>query len=93
MSDAATYGAFGLGGLFLGGETGFLTGSASAATLVARDPERQKRIEHAFRRFQVDVMKREISLLEGEDKDADRGEGAWERMKERAGGLASSLRG
>jgi hypothetical protein len=87
-SDAATYTAFGLGGVFLGGELGFLSGSASAGKYISGYPESQKRIEQAFKKFQVDVLKREIDMLEGKKP----GEYSWERMKESAAGMASSLR-
>ncbi|KAK0639906.1 hypothetical protein B0T16DRAFT_497871 [Cercophora newfieldiana] len=87
-SDAATYTAFGLGGTFLGGELGFLSGSASAGRYIAGYPESQRNIESAFRKFQVDVLKREIDALEGKK----RGEYSWESMKEKAAGMASSLR-
>ncbi|KAK4183272.1 hypothetical protein QBC35DRAFT_467418 [Podospora australis] len=87
-SDAATYIAFGLGGTFLGGELGFLSGSASAQRTISSYPESRRRIEEAFRKFQVDVLKREIDLLEGKRK----GEYSWEKMKDRAAGIASSLK-
>jgi hypothetical protein len=63
--DWATYFFFGLGGLFLGGETGFLTGSWSAARTITKDPTRKERIENAYRRFRIDLLKKEIERLEG----------------------------
>lgn len=63
--DAATYFFFSLGGLFLGGETGFLTGTASASRTITKDPEARERIEQAFKNYRVDVMKQEIQQLEG----------------------------
>ncbi|KAK0622293.1 hypothetical protein B0T14DRAFT_544269 [Immersiella caudata] len=86
--DAATYAAFGLGGVFLGGELGFLSGSASAGRYISGYPESKKRVEQAFRKFQVDGLKREIDILEGKRK----GEYSWEKMKERAAGMVSNLR-
>lgn len=62
--DYATYFFFGLGGLFLGGETGLLAGSWSATSLVTRDPVRSERIEKAYRSFRVDCLKKEIDRLE-----------------------------
>lgn len=68
--DAATFFFFSLGGLFLGGETGFLTGTASASRTIAADPGAQARIEKAFRNYQVDVLKRQVQTLESESKPA-----------------------
>lgn len=87
-SDAVTYIAFGLGGVFFGGKLGFLTGSALACKYIAGHLESQKHIETAFRKFQVDVLKREIEMLEGKSK----GKYSWERIKEKVAGMASSLR-
>lgn len=66
--DAATYFFFSLGGLFFGGELGFLTGTASASRTITRDPEARERIEKAFKNYKIDVMKREIQHLEGKSK-------------------------
>ncbi|KAK3686225.1 hypothetical protein B0T22DRAFT_518813 [Podospora appendiculata] len=88
--DAATFGAFMTGGLFLGGETGFLTGTAAAGRMMNKDPESRRRIEDAFRLFQADVLRRQLELLErrrkGERKKigtgsagiGEREEGEWE---------------
>ena len=67
-SDAATYFFFSLGGLFLGGEAGFLTGTASASRTITKDPETKERIEKAFKNYRIDVMKQEIQVLEGKSK-------------------------
>ncbi|RKU47665.1 hypothetical protein DL546_009008 [Coniochaeta pulveracea] len=64
FGDWATTFFFGLGGLFLGGESGFLTGSWSAARTITVDPGRQERIEKAYRNFRIDVLKKEIEKLE-----------------------------
>jgi hypothetical protein len=85
----ATFAAFSVGGLFLGGETGFLTGAASATRTITRDPESRQRIEDAFRKFRADVLRRELSLLESNDRNSS----TWEKLKSQASGLASSLRG
>ncbi len=71
--DIATFTFFSLSGLFLGGETGFLFGSASAAKSVTRDPASRARIEDAFRKFRVDVLKEEIKDLEGPEEIVTRG--------------------
>jgi hypothetical protein len=63
--DAATYFFFSVGGLFLGGEIGVLTGTASASRSITKDPEARGRIEKAFKNYRVDVLKREIKALEG----------------------------
>ncbi|KAF2809611.1 uncharacterized protein BDZ99DRAFT_32680 [Mytilinidion resinicola] len=73
FGDIATYTFFSAGGLFLGGETGFLTGSASAARMITSDPESKKRIESAFRKYRIDVLKKEIDQLQAQDKGSDSG--------------------
>ena len=65
LGDVATYFFFGTGGLFLGGETGLLTGSASASRTISRDPESKARIEAAFRKFRADVLRKEADDLDG----------------------------
>ncbi|KAL2001065.1 hypothetical protein VTN02DRAFT_2255 [Thermoascus thermophilus] len=62
--DVATYLLFAAGGLFVGGETGLLTGSWAANRTITRDPETKGRIETAFRRFRADVLRREVARLE-----------------------------
>lgn len=86
----------------LGGEMGLMTGSASATRTITRDPDSRRRIEEAFRLFQVDVLKRQLNALEREGKernaDSSRRESeadstySWERLKDQAGGMVSSLR-
>jgi hypothetical protein len=63
--DAATYTLFSIAGLVLGGETGLLTGTASAGRSISSDPEARQRIETAFRNYRIDVMKKQIEELEG----------------------------
>lgn len=63
--DAATYFFFSIAGLFLGGELGLITGTASATRTITRDPAAKERIERAFKNYRVDVLKREIKTLEG----------------------------
>lgn len=65
FGDVATYLFFSAGGLFLGGETGFLTGSASAVRSITRDPDSKARIEAAFRKFRADVLRKEADDLDG----------------------------
>lgn len=42
-----------------------LTGAGAAKRAVSRDPAAKERIERAFRAFRVDVLKKEIEMLEG----------------------------
>ncbi|KAL8721252.1 MAG: hypothetical protein Q9225_002029 [Loekoesia sp. 1 TL-2023] len=64
LGDVAAYTFFGFGGIFLGGETGLLTGSASAGRTITRNPESRERIETAFRRFRADVLRKEADELD-----------------------------
>lgn len=64
LGDAFTYIFCGLGGLFLGGEAGFLTGTWSATRTIHKNPESEKRIETAYRKFKADCLRREAKLLE-----------------------------
>ncbi|KAI4284379.1 MAG: hypothetical protein L6R35_004926 [Caloplaca aegaea] len=64
LGDIAAYTFFGFGGLFLGGESGLLTGSAAAARRITGDPESRERIETAFRRFRADVLRKEADELD-----------------------------
>lgn len=64
LGDIATYTFFALGGVFVGGETGLLTGSWSAKRSIGQDPESRKRIENAFMSFRADVLRKEIEQLE-----------------------------
>jgi len=66
--DYATYFLFSVGGLFLGGELGFITGTASASRTITKDPEARQRIEKAFKNYRIDVMKREIQAMEGKSR-------------------------
>jgi len=63
--DLAAYFLFTAGGLFVGGETGLLTGSISAGRTITRDPEARKRIEDAFRKFRADALRQEAAKLDG----------------------------
>ncbi|KAI9697101.1 MAG: hypothetical protein M1820_007916 [Bogoriella megaspora] len=72
FGDFFTFFFFGAGGLFIGGETGLMTGSWRAGSAIRRDPESQKRIETAFRRFRADVLKAQIAELERDDGSVSR---------------------
>jgi len=65
LGDVATYFFFSAGGLFLGGETGLLTGSGSASRTISKDPETRARVETAFRKFRADVLRKEADALDG----------------------------
>jgi hypothetical protein len=67
-----TYTFFGLGRIFLEGETGFLTGSWSAKRRISRDPCSMERIEKAFRLFRADVPRKQIEAL-----NADKTKSIW----------------
>ena len=64
LGDVAAYTFFGAGGLFLGGETGLLTGTWRARSTISQDEAMKKRIETAFRRFRADVLRREAEVME-----------------------------
>jgi hypothetical protein len=64
LGDFAAYFFFGAGGMFIGGETGLLTGTLSANRAISSDLESKKRIENAFRRFRADVLRRQAEELE-----------------------------
>jgi hypothetical protein len=51
--------------LFLGGETGLLTGTASATRTITKDPAAKERIEKAFKNYRIDALKQEVQQLEG----------------------------
>jgi len=63
--DAATYFLFSVGGLFLGGELGLVTGTASASRTITSDPEAKQRIQKAFKNYRIDLLNQEIKELEG----------------------------
>jgi hypothetical protein len=67
LGDFATYTFFSLAGLFLGGKTGLLTGASSAQRTIGRDVARKERIEKALRAFRVDILKKEIEMLEKQE--------------------------
>ncbi|KAF2479516.1 hypothetical protein BDY17DRAFT_40397 [Neohortaea acidophila] len=70
LGDVATYTLLGFGGLFLGGETGVLTGTLSARRTIGADRESRERIEKAFKRFRADVLRKQADAL-------DQQQGSW----------------
>lgn len=62
--DVATFGFLGLGGLFMGGELGLLSGSLQARRSINQDGESRERIRNAFLRFQADALRKEAEALE-----------------------------
>ena len=72
LGDIMTYTFFGLGGVFLGGEGGLLTGSWSAKRAIAQDRDSRGRIEKAFKSFRADVLRKQL-----EELDAGRTESIW----------------
>ncbi|KAL4894856.1 hypothetical protein BDV59DRAFT_175092 [Aspergillus ambiguus] len=53
--------------------TGFLIGASSGSRNISADHERKKRVENAFRRFRVDMLRKEADALERE-------ENVWDKM-------------
>ena len=74
LGDVATYTLLGAGGLFLGGETGLLTGTFRARSFINSDRESRERIETAFRKFQADALRTQANLLDAGSKE---GGSAW----------------
>lgn len=68
LGDALAYTFFGIAGLFIGGETGLLTGSWSARRTINNNPDVRARVEKAFRSFRADVLRKQIEELEGDNK-------------------------
>ena len=68
VGDVFAYLLFGSGGLFLGGETGLLTGTSSARRTIVRDPESRERIEKAFSKFRAEILRKEADSLDGGSK-------------------------
>ncbi|KAH7033989.1 hypothetical protein B0J12DRAFT_279267 [Macrophomina phaseolina] len=65
LTDVATSLLFSIGGLFIGGELGTLSGARNARKAIEQDEE-SKRIENAFWRFEADVLKEPAAKLERE---------------------------
>jgi hypothetical protein len=69
LGDIMAYTFFGLAGVFLGGETGLLTGTWSAKRAVAADPASQERIQTAVKSFRADVLRKQLEQLESSKKE------------------------
>jgi hypothetical protein len=50
--------------MILGGELGLLFGTWSASRAISKDPARRARIENAYKKFRVDVLRKEAERLE-----------------------------
>ncbi|KAK0257266.1 hypothetical protein B0A54_07338 [Friedmanniomyces endolithicus] len=74
VGDIATYGLLGFGGLFLGGETGLLTGGFRARQGISREGGGRERIQGAFRKFQADALRKQAEALE---RGGGGGDGGW----------------
>ncbi|EXJ56895.1 hypothetical protein A1O7_07239 [Cladophialophora yegresii CBS 114405] len=70
LGDVMTYTFFSIAGVFLGGETGLLTGTWSARRTITSDPDRRERIEKAFRSFRADVLRKQLEELESGRKES-----------------------
>ena len=68
LGDIAAYTFFSMGGVFLGGEVGLMTGGWSAKRSITKDPESRARIERAFNGFRADLLRKQIEELEGGQK-------------------------
>jgi hypothetical protein len=64
--DAATCFFFATGGLFLGGEVGLITGTASASRTITKNSQVRERVEKAFKDYRIDALRQEIKRLESE---------------------------
>ncbi|TID23481.1 hypothetical protein E2P81_ATG03052 [Venturia nashicola] len=65
LGDVAAYFFFSAGGLFIGGETGLITGSLSAGRSITKDAASRERIEKAFQKFKADALRQEADKLDG----------------------------
>jgi hypothetical protein len=64
LGDIMTYTFFAMGGVFVGGEAGLLSGTWSARRAIEGDVEAKGRIERAWRGFRADVLRRQVEELE-----------------------------
>ena len=65
FGDIATYSFLSIAGVFFGGESGLLIGSAAASRTITNDPASKARIENAFRKFKADALRRQADELDG----------------------------
>lgn len=68
FGDIITYTFFSGAGIFIGGQLGLLSGASSAIKTVDSDPEARKRILDGFRKFRIDVLRKEVEDLESFDE-------------------------
>lgn len=64
VGDIATYGIFGIAGVFLGGDLGLLLGQRAARKTITQNPETRARVEKAYRGFKTDVLRKELQAVE-----------------------------
>jgi hypothetical protein len=64
LGDVATYFFLSLGGLFIGGETGAISGSVFAGRAISKDPESRVRIMTAYKRLRADILRKEADMLD-----------------------------
>lgn len=67
----ATYLLSFLGGFFLGGGTGLVTGLYFAKRTITRDPEAKARIETAYRKFRADGLRKRADCLDSGESVRD----------------------
>ncbi|WPG97592.1 Hypothetical protein R9X50_00037000 [Acrodontium crateriforme] len=70
--DFFTYLFLGLGGVFVGGEMGLLSGTFAARRMIGEDRGRRERVQRAFTGFQADALRAKAAVL-----DERRGAGIW----------------
>ncbi|KAL2374271.1 hypothetical protein BDBG_04150 [Blastomyces gilchristii SLH14081] len=66
LGDMAMFALFSAGGLFVGGESGLITGVYSARKTIGKDPESKKRIQRAFAKLRADILRRQADRLDGD---------------------------
>eukprot|EP00026_Physarum_polycephalum_P018374 Phypoly_transcript_19935.p1 GENE.Phypoly_transcript_19935~~Phypoly_transcript_19935.p1 ORF type:complete len:184 (+),score=23.69 Phypoly_transcript_19935:91-642(+) len=71
LSTVLTATLFSVGGLFLGGEIGTMTGLWSAKSTLNHDPVARGRIEKAFRNFQADVLRKQADAIQAGKEELD----------------------
>ncbi|KAK2742411.1 hypothetical protein FQN55_007849 [Onygenales sp. PD_40] len=72
LGDIAMFGLFTAGGLFIGGETGLMTGIYSARKTISKDPESKARIENAFGKLRADILRRQADKLDGKQSVSEK---------------------
>lgn len=64
FGSVVTYSLFSLAGLFLGSEAGLLTGGLSAKSTLTKDEQTRRRIESAYTKFKIDLLRKSAEDLE-----------------------------